>query len=160
MSFYDRSMGVGARRSQLDFQLFLQAYRSHELEFAEVLISRVLSDGSKDPVHLSYAGLLSVLTRRDVIQGLEMCEQAAVLGAYDPLVFLNLARVHVATGFRTQAVTTLRRGLRVHPQDPELLAEIERLSPRRAKVIRGLDRAHFANRVLGVLASKMSPLRH
>jgi len=160
MPFYDRSMGVGARRQQLNFELFFEAYRKGELQFADALIARLLEQGSNNPVHLSYAGLLRVLAQRDVKKGLEMCEQAVILGAFDPVVFLNLARLHVATGFRTQAVTTLRQGLRVHSGDPVLLDEIERLSPRRPRVIEGLDRAHPANRVLGKLASRLSSLRN
>ena len=71
-------------------------------------------------------------------------------------MYVNLARLHEQTGWKTQAAQVLRKGLRIDPGNKRLLAEINRVNPRTPNAIRGLPRNHPVNRYLGKLKSELS----
>ena len=100
-------------------------------------------------------GLLLAIVQGRVREGLELCEEALEAAFYDPEMYLNLARVHLRTGWRSQAAKVLRNGLRIVPDDPRLLEEIGRVSPRAHKPLPFLDRDHFVNLHLGRLRAWM-----
>jgi Tetratricopeptide repeat len=120
------------------------------------LFRQIVASGSRDPKHLSYGGLVVATEEGDVKTGLAWCERALELAFYDPQMYINLARLHEQTGWKTQAAQVLRKGLRIDPGNKQLLAEIHRVSPRTPSAIRGLPRNHPLNRYLGKLKSELS----
>ena len=112
---------------------------------------RLVKDGSNDPRHLSFCGLLVATVDGRVQEGLKLCERALDLGFTDPWVHLNLARLHYLVGRRSRAVQVLRTGLHMEPDHPGLLREIQRLSPRNKPPLGFLDRDHVLNKYLGVV---------
>lgn len=133
------------------FRTALRAYRRRILLQAFDGFRRLVEDGSSDPRHISYYGLLLAITKGKVREGLELCECALEVAFYDPEMYLNLARLHVRTGWKSQAAKVLRNGLRIDPGHPGLLREIRRVSPRAAPPLPFLDREHFVNHHLGKL---------
>jgi predicted Zn-dependent protease len=123
---------------------------------AAALLRKIISSGSRDPKHLSFAGLAVATEEGDVKTGLSWCERALELAFYDPQMYINLARLHEQTGWKTQAAQVLRRGLRIDPGNKKLLAEIDRVSPRTPNAIPALPRNHPLNRYLGKLRSGSS----
>ena len=79
------------------------------------------------------------------------------LAFYDPQMYINLARLHERTGWKTQAAQVLRKGLRIDPGNKKLLAEINRVAPRTPNAIPSLPRNHPVNRYLGKLRAELSP---
>jgi hypothetical protein len=119
---------------------------------ASAQLFRVLIDaGSRDPKHLSYGGLIVAIEEGDVKTGLSWCERALELAFYDAQMYINLARLHELTGWKTQAAKVLRKGLRIEPGSKKLLAELNRVNPRQPNPVRGLPRNHPVNRYLGRL---------
>jgi predicted Zn-dependent protease len=125
---------------------------------AAALLRKIISSGSRDPKHLSFAGLAVATEEGDVKTGLSWCERALELAFYDPQMYINLARLHEQTGWKTQAAQVLRKGLRANPGNRKLLAEINRVSPRTPNAFPSLPRNHPVNRYLGRLRKLGSEL--
>ncbi len=123
---------------------------------AAALFRQIVASGSRDPKHLSFGGLAVATEEGDVKTGLAWCERALELAFYDPQMYINLARLHEQTGWKTQAAKVLRKGLRIDPGNKRLLLEINRVNPRTPNAIRGLPRNHPVNRYLGKLKSELS----
>jgi hypothetical protein len=123
---------------------------------ARTRLEELLRDGSPDPRHLSYYGLVLAVHDRDLRQGVALCERALLLAGDDPQLHLNLAQAYERTGRRSRALAVLRRAIRAHPHHRPLLREVQRLSPRRPPVIGSLGRNHALNRVLGKLRARYS----
>ena len=112
---------------------------------------RLVKDGSNDPRHLSFCGLLEATLNGKVDEGIKLCERALDLGFTDPRIHLNLARVHCSVGRVSKAVDVLRNGMRTLPGDAGLLREIQRLSPRNKPPLGFLNREHVLNKYLGTV---------
>jgi hypothetical protein len=125
---------------------------------AAALLRQIVASGSRDPKHLSYAGFAVATEEGDVKTGLAWCERALELAFYDPQMYINLARLHEQTGWKTQAAQVLRKGLRVNPGNRKLLAEINRVSPRTPNAFPSLPRNHPVNRYFGRLKKLRSEL--
>lgn len=116
---------------------------------------QLIDAGSRDPKHLSYGGLLVAIEEGDVKTGLAWCERALELAFYDPQMYINLARLHEQTGWKTQAAKVLRKGLRIEPGNKRLLAEINRVNPRDKDLVPALPRNHPVNRYFGKLRAEL-----
>ena len=114
---------------------------------------------SLDPTHpryRSYHGLGLALGERRFSPALELCRAAAREEFFNPEQYLNLARVHLAFGFKAEGIRYLRRGLMIDPQNAPILAELARLGVRRSPVLRFLPRRHLLNRCLGRLRERLA----
>ena len=54
-------------------------------------------------------------------QALELCRSAARDEFFDPIHYHNLARLHLAFGFKAEGLRLLRRGLMIAPDNEEIL---------------------------------------
>jgi hypothetical protein len=138
------------------FQKAMEFLREGRGKKAAALFRRIVESGSREPKHLSFGGLTVATEEGDVKTGLAWCERALELAFYDPQMYINLARLHEQTGWKTQAAQVLRKGLRIEPGNKKLLAEINRVSPRTPSTIRALPRNHPVNRYLGRLRSELT----
>lgn len=124
---------------------------------AAAVFRQLVDAGSRDPRHLSYGGLLVATEDGDVRTGLGWCERAVEIAFYDPQMYINLARLHERTGWRSQAAEVLRKGLRIDPGNEQLLAEINRVNPRTPDAVSSLPRTHPVNRAIGKLRAELKP---
>jgi hypothetical protein len=138
------------------FRKAMELFRGGRGKNAAALFREIIDSGSRDPKHLSFGGLVLATEEGDVKTGLAWCERALELAFYDPQMYINLARLHEQTGWKTQAAQVLRKGLRINPGNKKLLAEINRVSPRTPNAIRGLPRNHPVNRYLGKLRAELT----
>lgn len=99
----------------------------------------------------SYFGLCLGLTERRFDKALELCRSAAKEEFFNSLLYHNLARVHLAFGFKSEALRYLRRGLMIDPECPAITGELEQLGLRRRPLLGFLHRRHPINRWLGRL---------
>jgi Tfp pilus assembly protein PilF len=103
----------------------------------------------------SYYGLGLALVQRRFERALELCRSASKEEFFNPEVYTNLARVHLAFGFRAEGIRYLRRALMLDPDHEPSLAELQRLGVRLAPVLRFLPRSHLLNRWLGHLRRRI-----
>jgi tetratricopeptide (TPR) repeat protein len=110
-----------------------------------------------DPSHAryrSYFGLALGIVERRFDKALELCRSAAKEEFFNPALYHNLARVHLAFGFRAEAIRFLRRGLMIDPGNREIAAELRSLGVRRRPVFGFLGREHLLNRWLGAVVRR------
>ncbi len=105
-----------------------------------------------NPRYRSFYGLGLALVERRFDRALELCRSAAKEEFFNPELYHNLARVHLAFGFKAEAMRYLRRGLMIDPGNAAMLAEVQELGMRRRPVLSFLPRRHPMNRLLGRFA--------
>jgi len=103
----------------------------------------------------SYYGLCLGLTERRFDRALELCRSAAREEFFNPLLYHNLARVHLTFGFKAEAIRYLKRGLMIDPACGPVVQELHRLGVRRGPVLRFLRRGNPVNRWLGKLRARI-----
>jgi hypothetical protein len=137
------------------FRSGLVLCRKGMLEEAAAVFRQVIEEGSRDPRHLSYCGLLTATVSGRPRDGLRLCERAVKLGACEPEIILNLVRACEACGLRKKAVEYLRKGIRQTPGHKKMLKKIEQLSPRREPPLSMVDRNHPVNKQLAITMAKL-----
>ena len=105
----------------------------------------------------SYHGLCVGLTERRFDKALELCRSAAKEEFFNPALYHNLARVHLAFGFKAEAIRYLRRGLMIDPGHAAIGSDLRRLGVRRRPVLSFLRRQHAINRWLGWFTRRSHP---
>jgi tetratricopeptide (TPR) repeat protein len=107
-----------------------------------------------NPRYRSFYGLGLALVERRFEKALELCRSAAKEEFFNPELYHNLARVHMAFGFKSEAIRYLRRGLMIDPANRGLATDLERLGRRRMPVLQFLPRNHPVNRWLGRMRTR------
>jgi tetratricopeptide (TPR) repeat protein len=102
-----------------------------------------------NPRYRSFYGLGLALVERRFDRALELCRSAAKEEFFNPELYHNLARVHLAFGFKAEAIRYLRRGLMIDPGNGAMQKELRGLGMRRRPVLSFLPRRHPLNRLLG-----------
>ena len=75
----------------------------------------------------SFYGLVLGLCERHWERALELCRSAARDEFFDPIHYHNLACLHLAFGFKAEALRLLRRGLMIAPDHEEILTALRDL---------------------------------
>ena len=99
--------------------------------------------------HRSYHGLALGLAKKQLDRALELCRSAAKEEFFNPEHYHNLARLHIAFGFKAEGIRYLRRGLMIDPGCEPIAEELRRLGVRRRPPLSFLRRQHLLNRWLG-----------
>lgn len=102
----------------------------------------------------SYYGLGLAMVERRFNKAVELCRSAVKEEYFSPELYQNLARVHLAFGFKAEAIRYLRRGLMIDPGNLAIRAQLGELGIRQPPVLRFLPRRHLCNRWLGRLRWK------
>jgi tetratricopeptide (TPR) repeat protein len=111
------------------------------------------------PRYRSYFGLCLGLAERRFDKALDLCRSAAKEEFFNPALYHNLARVHLAFGFKAEGIRYLRRGMMIDPGNAPIAADLEVLGVRRSPSLRFLSRHHVLNRWLGALRGHLPPIR-
>ena len=107
------------------------------------------------PLYRSYYGLALGLAERQLERSVPLCRSAATDEFFNPVHFHNLARVHLACGFKAEAIRYLRRGLMIDPGNRAIGEELRRLGIRRRPPLGFLRRRNLLNRLLGRLLHRV-----
>ena len=140
------------------FRNALANYRRGHLQAAGIDFVRLVNDGSNEPLHLSYCGLLMAEAQGKLSEGLVLCERALTINFFDPQLHLNLSRAYLLGGDRKRAIGALLRGVRNVPRDVRLREELSRLVPRSRPVFGSLRRSHPVNKYLGLARFRLAQL--
>ena len=98
---------------------------------------------------LSYFGLCLALVSRKYKVAIDLCKRAIDLEFYHGEHYANLTRVYVAAGNRKKALETAQAGMKVAPEDDELLRARSQLGVRARPAVPFLDRSNPINVSLG-----------
>jgi tetratricopeptide (TPR) repeat protein len=108
------------------------------------------------PLYRSFYGLLVGLSEKRFDRALELCRSAAREEFFNPEHYHNLAQLHLAFGFKAEAIRYLRRGQMIDPDNPRIQARLADLGLRRRPPLLFLRRRHVLNRWLGRLRGRPS----
>lgn len=97
----------------------------------------------------SYYGLCIALVDGRFNEAVDVCSAAVKAEFFNPDLYCNLARVHLAFGFKAEGLRYLRRGLMIDPAHDSIKHEIAELGRRGSPPIGFLPRKHVLNRWLG-----------
>ena len=111
------------------------------------------------PRYRSYFGLCLGVAERRFDKALSLCRSAAKEEFFNPALYHNLARVHLAFGFKAEGIRYLRRGLMIDPSDAALAEDLRVLGIRCGPPLRFLSRRHALNRWIGALRGQLLALR-
>ena len=84
-------------------------------------------------------------------EGLGLCRTGVERSVFEAETHLYLAKTYMLIGWKKAAIVTLDRGLRVAPEDKELLKMRGEFGWRKPLAVSSLPRSHFVNRVAGEL---------
>lgn len=105
-------------------------------------------------LYASYYGLALGLAERRLDRALELCREAAKQEFFNPVHYHNLARLHLAFGFKAEAVRYLRRGLMIDPENAAIATSMRELGVRRRPALGFLRRQNLLNRWIGRLVRR------
>jgi tetratricopeptide (TPR) repeat protein len=89
----------------------------------------------------------------------ELCRSALESDPDNTLHYLNLGRILLMQGKKSEAMEIFNKGLR-HGSDPRISADLQMLGTRRRPVIPFLNRKHLLNQSLGYILDKALRKRH
>lgn len=102
----------------------------------------------------SYLGYCIAKERGQVRRGGELCNEAITHEPQEPAHYLNLARIHMVCGQKSEAIEVLRRGVSLTGND-KILALLNELGSRKPPLISFLHRDHVVNHYLGLIMSRL-----
>jgi len=107
----------------------------------------------------SYLGYGIALRQQRLSEGLKLCQHAVKMEFYQAENFLNLARTLVLGGHRRAAVRALADGLKVEPDNEQLLELQHQMGLRKRPVLSFLSRSNPINSLLGRIRHLVKPQR-
>jgi tetratricopeptide (TPR) repeat protein len=99
----------------------------------------------------SYYGLCLGLEDRRYHEAIELCQSAVQQEFFNPELYLNVARLNLAFGFKAEGLRFLRRAGMIDPASPGIEHIQRELGLRADPVFSFLPRQHLVNRWLGSL---------
>lgn len=134
-------------------ELGTETYRSGDPAGALPYFRRAHDRNSNDARVRSYYGLCLGLSERCFEESVELCQSAAKQEFFNPELYLNLSKLYLGFGFKSEGIRYLRRGLMIDPGNVALAGLLRDLGDRLSPVIGFLPRRHPVNRWLGTARS-------
>ena len=150
---------MSSRSAEMSFKKGIQALETkgylESLAFFESALNLEEKSGNPAPrmKYLSYYGLALSLASGRTAEAIDMCERALSVEFYNPDLYLNAARVYLASGDRKRAHRAVCQGLRIEKRHPGLIALLKSMGMRKRPLFRFLPRQHMLNRMTGRLTS-------
>ncbi|HEY0592104.1 MAG TPA: hypothetical protein VGE86_11625 [Thermoanaerobaculia bacterium] len=147
----------------------IQAVREEEYLLGLSLLSDAYSSRRDvpPPDGLSYYAVCVALVQKKIKPAVDLCKKAIELQFYHAEHYANLARVYIAGDNRKKALLAIAEGLKISPEDENLLKLRAELGRRRKPAIPFLPRDNALNVMIGrarhakamAAAKKKSPPR-
>ena len=104
----------------------------------------------------SFYGLSLGLEDRRYHEAIELCQSAVQQEFFNPELYLNVARLNLAFGFKAEGMRFLRRAAMIDPANAGVDQLRDDLGLRSQPVLPFLPRGHFMNRWLGSLRYRLT----
>ncbi len=108
----------------------------------------------KTPALMSYLGLCIATERGLISEGMRLCREAIEQEPDSPLHYLNLGKVYLKAGRKTDCLDVLRKGISCGDH-PEISALLENIGMRKPAIFSFVSRGHFLNRYAGLIMSRL-----
>lgn len=102
----------------------------------------------------SYLGYCLARNRQAYQEAISLGERALHGEPNNPLFCLNLGRIYLLAGQKTEAIRIFRQGL-AFSRDEALIAELDRLGTRKVPPLPILPRNHLLNKWLGLIQFRL-----
>jgi tetratricopeptide (TPR) repeat protein len=118
----------------------------------------------EEPFLLSYYGCLEAVVNKNYKKGIDTCKESLKAlkkklpfgqEFYLPVLYLNLGRAYLAADNKEKAVDAYKKGLKMDPDNRDLLWEMKKLGARKAPPISFLKRSNPINKYIGMVLHKM-----
>jgi tetratricopeptide (TPR) repeat protein len=106
------------------------------------------------PAYCSYMALCIAKERGQYQLAVTLCEKAKAREPLNPVHYLNLGKIYLIAGKKSEAIRTFRDGLS-REKNPEIIDELNRLGTRKPPVFPFLKRNNPINRFFGLALKKM-----
>ncbi|AJE02818.1 tetratricopeptide repeat protein [Geobacter pickeringii] len=106
------------------------------------------------PVAWTYLAYCLARERQQVDHAIRICEEAIRKDPRSSSHYLNLGRIHLLAGRRTDAIRLFRQGM-LYERNPHIEAELRRLGLRKPPLLGFLGREHPLNKYLGIILAKL-----
>jgi tetratricopeptide (TPR) repeat protein len=116
-------------------------------------LGQLTEAGPMPGLFYSYLGYGIARCQGKIKEGLKLCQHSIKVEFYEAENYLNLARTYMLDQDRSGAVQAIRKGLKVDPQNLELLALYRDLGIRSEPVLPFLSRQNIFNQILGRIRS-------
>ena len=107
-----------------------------------------------NPTNRSYLAFCIARERGQFKKAISLCEEALKEDPENPVHYLNLGRVYILTGQKTEAMRILREGL-TYEENREIVDELVGLGMRKPSVIPLLNRRNPLNKYLGIVLTRL-----
>lgn len=107
-----------------------------------------------NPTNRSYLAFCIARERGQFKKAISLCEEALKEEPENPIHYLNLGRVYILTGQKTEAMRILREGL-THEENREIVAELIGLGMRKPPLLPILKRHNLLNKYLGIVLTRL-----
>jgi tetratricopeptide (TPR) repeat protein len=109
---------------------------------------------SPSPLAQSYLGVCIAAERGQVARGTALCSEAIAAEPGNPVHHLNLGRILLRAGRKSEALAALRRGLAAG-ELAEIRELLARQGTRRTALLPSFPRSHPLNRILGLILARL-----
>ncbi len=127
----------------------LAFFDADDLVSAQKLFQKLADGKPTNAQARSYLGVCVAANEHDFERASALCSAAAKEEFFNPDLYLNLARVHLIFGFKSEGRRYLLRGGMIDPANERIQVALEQLGARSEPVLRFLPRRHLINRWLG-----------
>jgi len=107
----------------------------------------------------SYLGYGIALRQQRISEGLKLCQHAVKMEFFQAESYVNLARTQMLAGHRRAAVRAVADGLKLEPDNQQLLELQHEIGYRRKPVLSFLSRSNPINALLGRVRHLVKPPR-
>lgn len=153
--------GIGRGMSEQARQLFEKGADRLERGMFDDALACLRRAAELAPDHAQTRSLLGVAIargERDFEKSRALCESAAKQEFFNPDLYMNLSKVYLEFGRRSEALRYLRRGQMIDPGHASIHRAIMELGQRKPPILPFLPRKHLVNRALGTARNLvMSP---
>ena len=131
------------------------ALDSNRVSEALELLRQASAEAPEHAQIRSFLGLAVASSDGGFSEARTLCEEAARKEFFNPELYLNLAKVYLRFGRRSEALRYLRRGQMIDPGHDEIQKSISSLGKRGLLIVPFLSRRHPVNRALGTARSRV-----
>lgn len=131
----------------------LDAIKSGDMVSALVQFEK-LTKLDNSPTNRSYHAFCVARERGQFKKSISICEELLKEQPDNPVHYLNLGRIHILAGQKTEAMRILREGL-THEENREIVAELIGLGMRKPPVLPLLKRQNLLNKYLGIVLTRL-----
>lgn len=146
---------------------YIRSLRAHLKNNKPISAYSVANDAlkryPKNPLIVSYHGVLLSMVDKKHISAIDACRKALVLfkpeddhsaSVVYPHLYLNLGKAYLGARKKKEAVEAFQKGLKYERSNPELKHELRRLGTRKAPPVTFLSRSNPINKLLGKILHK------